>query len=465
MFNFLKVKSIDKNQIAEMLKVEPKALQAFEEAYKTQVLSDTISDNLFEVNAKQAASLHEGIECTEIPNLDSIIDRIVNELVSLTPIWEFDGQTGKYLDYLAEIPSDEVTLEEVNSIPEPFRPQLTGSLMKRDIGEPSYLVLLDQYRRYLTEKNPKKRQQWYHLFRQGLDILDIDTITYQIIGKNPNSMGYWLPEIVPAVVEHGFFKIPKTTIIKVPETLLQLTRCEYSTLTRTTLDIVDEFCSKVFQLDTNKEYFIKTGTYSSKFDFRNAYVHEAKEVRELGEYLLYIHYQACMMASPLNNRSIYGVSTTNEWVVREFILDKEDNPCIYKGLPLHTEYRVFVDFDEKQVIGISPYWEPNEMKQRFGHEEDANSPHNIHDYITYSMHENTLMNRYLKNKNQIIERINELIQDIDTLSGQWSVDIMQNDKDFWLIDMAIANNSALYNCVPKHLQKQYDIDWLPVLDD
>lgn len=51
--------------------------------------------------------------------------------------------------------------------------------------------------------------------------------------------------------------------------------------------------------------------------------------------------------------SIYGAATTNEWVVREFIKDKENNPCIYKGLPLHTEYRVFIDADTKEVLGIN----------------------------------------------------------------------------------------------------------------
>ena len=57
--------------------------------------------------------------------------------------------------------------------------------------------------------------------------------------------------------------------------------------TRATLDIVDEFCRQVFSLDETKEYFIKNGVYSSKYDFRNAHVKGAKEVRELGEYLLF----------------------------------------------------------------------------------------------------------------------------------------------------------------------------------
>lgn len=57
-------------------------------------------------------------------------------------------------------------------------------------------------------------------------------------------------------------------------------------------------------------------------------------------------------------------------------------------------YRVFVDFDSKEVLGVNPYWDPVVMKQRFGHENDADSPHNIHDYIIYQMHEEMLMKRY-----------------------------------------------------------------------
>lgn len=67
-----------------------------------------------------------------------------------------------------------------------------------------------------------------------------------------------------------------------PLPLLQLTRMEYMSLNPSTLCIVDEFCLKAFGLDPEKEYFIKTGTYSNKFDFRNAHVLGEKEVRELG---------------------------------------------------------------------------------------------------------------------------------------------------------------------------------------
>ena len=301
----------------------------------------------------------------------------------------------------------------------------------------------------------------YNLFRQGLDILDLDPITYKIIETNPNSMGYWFPELVEKCKD-SFFKLPKTTIIKVPITLLQLTRTDYQSLTPITIKILDDYCMKAFNLDVNKEYFIKTGTYSSKYDFRNTHVYGEKEVRELGEYLLFIHFQALQMASPLSSPCIYGVSTTTEWVVREFIKDKENNPSIYMGMPLHTEYRVFVDFDEDKILGISPYWEPDTMKKRFGNSNDSNDPDKIHDYIIYKMHEQTLMKRYEDNKNIVLNNIEKLISDI-SLPGQWSIDIMQNGDDFYIIDMALAINSALKECVPSGLLKEPEENWIPKL--
>mgnify|MGYP000902759915 CR=1 FL=1 len=95
---------------------------------------------------------------------------------------------------------------------------------------------------------------------------------------------------------------------------------------------------KAFDLDVNKKYFVKTGTYSSKFDFRNALVQGEQEVRELGEYLLFIHFQALQMASPLTQPIIYGVSTTNEWVVREFIEDVENNPNMEDIMKMKIKY-------------------------------------------------------------------------------------------------------------------------------
>lgn len=158
------------------------------------------------------------------------------------------------------------------------------------------------------------------------------------------------------------------------------------------------------------------------------------------------------------------MSTTNEWVVREYIPDKENNPCIYKGMPLHTEYRFFIDFDTKEILGVSPYWRSDVMKKSFSKERVGNNPDKAHDYVIYTMHEEVLYDRYNKNLEKVSDEINKLIKNVN-LSGQWSLDVMQNGDDFWLIDMALANESALRDVVPKEKLKQQRIDWIPKIPE
>lgn len=470
-----KSKSIlGKDKIAEMLHTTPDALQIFEQEY-AKASQSREPDNFFCVNSRQAAEQRHAVAMDNnstpaysTESLEAVMDiqeRAVAELLSKTRAYIFDGQVEHERPPLA-LPDgyQPVKAEDIAKLPEGLRPELTGNLIKRDVDEPAYQSLLFFYDQFLHSQDPKLRKAAYDTFRQGLDILDLDPITYDMIGTNRNSMGHWFPQLVQACREQSFFRLPVTTIVKVPLPLLQLTRLPYESLHDTTLTIVDRWAHAAFQLDDTKEYFVKTGTYSSKFDFRNARVAGASEVRELGEYLLYIHYQAlCMAHYTVKPHPIYGVSTTNEWVVREFIPDKERNPCIYHGLPLHTEYRVFVDCDTDQVLGIAPYWDPETMKQRFGQSEDSDNINQMHDYVIYKAHEDTLMRRFYENRDAVVAHIQELLPRLD-LSGQWSIDIMQDGGDFWAIDMAMAEQSFFYDrCVPKELRRPSRENWLPEL--
>ena len=455
-----------KDQIADLLKTSPEKLAQFEEAYRKAALcDDTISDNFFDINSRQASAqvrTNAAIpETFDQALLEKTIRRAVDELTAETPILAIsDGQTRNVQLPALPVGNSMLTNQDLNQIPKEIRPQATGSLMKVDIDAMASKEILPMYVRAMRESNPQKAKMFYQHFRQGMDILDLDPILYEMLGCNQNSMSHWLPAITAAANKHGFFRIPETRIAKVPMPILQLSRLDYASLTPSTLKIVDDWAIKAFDLDVTKTYFIKTGTFSSKFDFRNAKVTGEKEVRELGEYLLFIQHQASCMAHPTAQPCIYGVSTTNEWVVREFIEDTEQNPCIYKGMPLHTEYRVFVDFDTNEILGINPYWDPEVMKHRFSQEDDAASPHQRHDYIIYKMHEETLMGRYNTNKGTVLAHIQELLPDV-TLKGQWSIDIMQNGDDFWLIDMATADTSALNQCIPAGKLKKAAENWLP----
>ena len=438
------------DMIALLLKDNPERQREFENLY-AQFELDTESLNLFQQNAAKVIDKSDKL-VSLFENTEELVEQIVEELVSQTAIW--DSSQNKVLPlpqpvrYLQDAKSL-ISLQEQGL-------QFSGYMCKQDIPEPSSKVLLRQYNDYVKTGN----MLFYNLFRQGLDMLDLNPLVYELLNHDPNTMSNWLFAIKEVVDKTEFFKIPKTRIIKVPLALLQSTRVyEFGELSPLSLEIINRYAQRVFDLDTEKDYFIKTGTFSSKFDFRNAKVTKGQEVSELGSYLWFIQHQASQFASPLNNRVVYGVSSNNEWVVREFIDDVENNPTIYNGMPLHTEYRVFVDFDTEEIIGISPYWEPSVMKEHFLDLGSLNDVQKQHDYINYINHEETLMKRYEENKNLVISEVSKLLKDCK-LKGQWSIDIMQNGFDYWLIDMARASESALSECVPKEKLKQAPLPFM-----
>lgn len=454
-----KDKPFSYEELAAMLKTDPDALKTFDEVYKTQVLeSRELHENMLQWNSATIKAILDK-KVYFPPELNSLIDRIVDELIPETRLYIYNAKHGGYyVKYSAnrDFVTD-VTNKELNRYPEELRPQLTGKLMMVDVSEPSYKSLLQNYAEYKNAKNDRMKMLYYNLFRQGLDILDLDDFTYQMLEMNPISMGFWLPPLVEGLYGNKFFKVPDTKILCVPITMLQLTRLGFETLNPVTKEIVNRYCKKVFHLDEHGDYFIKTGTYSSKYEFRNAHIHEPKEVDEMGEYFLLLNHLTCSMAAPTNNRSFYGANTTNEWVVREYIKDKESNPTIYNGLPLHTEYRVFVDFDTKEILGVSPYWRSDVMKNKF---KEVSSPQERHDYVVYLMHEDVLNKRYNESVQTVLNELKKVIPRIK-LTGQWSIDVMRNGDDYYIIDMALAEHSALNDCVPKNLLRAYPQQWLP----
>lgn len=130
---------------------------------------------------------------------------------------------------------------------------------------------------------------------------------------------------------------------------------------------------------------------------------------------------------------------------------------IYMGLPLNTEYRVFVDFDTKTILSDNQYWDKEVMNKRFKENRNGND---IHDVITYNMASERLEKTYADNISKVRTMVQELLENNVEMTGQWSIDIMQVEDDFYLIDMALAENSFYYNSVPKELRKPTTEKWL-----
>ena len=62
----------------------------------------------------------------------------------------------------------------------------------------------------------------------------------------------------------------------------------------------------------------------------------------------------------------------------------------------------------------------------------------------------------------VAEQITELAKHLN-LHGQWSIDVMQNGDDFYLIDMALAQDSALLDQIDSERLKKSEENWLPDL--
>lgn len=261
-------------------------------------------------------------------------------------------------------------------------------------------------------------------------VSDLSQRLYDEFSANPNSIGNWFPQIIKANKKSNSpFKIPETKIWKLPIEVAQFLRIEYQDTTKASRKLLNEMIFKYFELDDDKEYFIKTGTFSSKFEFRNAHIVKG-EAKEIGEYFQVIN----------NFAMTVGAAHSVEICVREYIHDVENNPTIYSGMPLRTEFRAFVDFDTNKIIGIVPYWNPLVMKRAFSSEL---APSTIQkDYTTYCGHEDKLINDFNESLNEVNNKLNFLLPNVD-LKGRYSVDIMKNGKDLYLIDMATMETSAL----------------------
>ena len=279
------------------------------------------------------------------------------------------------------------------------------------------------------------------LLHRTASLSDLSEKLYDAFNHNRNTFSYWFPALYQAVAKHpDFFKIPKTTFITLPIALSQYMRLDWQETTPKTRKFFNEYLFNKFELDKDQEYFIKTGTFSSKFEFHNAH---CKEPEEIGDYF-----------HAINNFAMHvGAGLSNDLVVREWIADPENHDTIYDGMPLRTEFRVFIDCDHDQLIDVVPYWNPIVMKNVLSRQgqlcDDIQK-----DYQTYLKNQDRLTNEFNEYQNTIRKQILPIIDDLE-LDGCWSLDVMKSGNDFYLIDMADMRDSALVDLISKDKLAKY----------
>lgn len=246
---------------------------------------------------------------------------------------------------------------------------------------------------------------------------------YMACQSNLENMSYWLPKVHSSIEKSKVnLAIPETLIVH-----LDFDRWRWLTSDNYKEEAIAEF--NEFLKNETKDFregkskvFMKTGIFSNKFQFDQT---EITNDETIGSQLLDMFYTSM----------IYGASETAEIAFREFIETEAGIPSIYNGMPLNTEYRVFYDFDNKKVLGVSNYWHPEVMEPALKDQ----------DLETYLLYKNKLVSSFQEHKDEVSSLVHEALKEETSLKGSWSVDILKSGKKFWLIDMARMERSALRN--------------------
>lgn len=328
------------------------------------------------------------------------------------------------LEHPEEKPLNAIASNQPLIVPGKFSFQEPGTPQELDA---LYNSLLDMAN---LEDDPKKAQNYLNLLSRMKSINGLTESVYAEFLYNKNTMSNWIDEIESAVSKQSFFKTPKTKVLTLPIELASYLRHQWEDVNQMSRDLFNEIIFSQFDLDENKSYFIKTGTFSSKFVFHNAH---CKEPLEMGDYFHVIH----------NFAQMVGAAHSNDLVVREFIEDVEGNPTIYGGMPLRTEFRAFVDFDKNIVEGVVPYWHPIVMQRYLQkHATESGDMNHMQDFLTYGKHIDKLESEFNEHQAEIGRQLESILPDI-ALKGRYSVDVMKNGEDFYIIDLALTEESAL----------------------
>lgn len=244
---------------------------------------------------------------------------------------------------------------------------------------------------------------------------------YETNLHTPENFSNWFPVIKEAMLNTD-------TVLGYPESIWHTISYEWIRWLQSdnySDEKIQEFTDYLLdnlELEEGKKYFIKTGVFSDKFDFSHP---KLEDIHNIGRQFLDIFYTAMLV----------GADNTNEIVIREYIEPKEKVETIYNGMPLHTEYRVFVDIDndDSGLLGVVNYWHPKVMNHKgIGK-----------DLAVYQSAENRIVSTFNKNKNFVGEEILKIAKSIEGISGSWSIDVMQNGDEFYVIDSARLETSAL----------------------
>lgn len=268
-----------------------------------------------------------------------------------------------------------------------------------------------------------------------------------------NNFSHWFPKI-----ENCGMLVPKSQIFDVPEQMLK-NGVFYLEHGEKDMEAIRTYVKRdvLPNLQLTGPLFIKNGTFSCKF---NADKGCMAMPFDLPDHIAQVMYDAICA----------DAGGEGEIVIRERIRhDPREIPCIYHGLPFRPEFRVFYDFDTREVIFVANYWDYEYVYPHLYERTDKIV------FLAMREEQDNAFNSY---KDKVAMMVAKAMKNVKGLSGPWSIDVMMDkypvDEDapvqipafleptyelvehikeerkpkFYLIDMATAERSAYWEKRP-----------------
>ena len=253
---------------------------------------------------------------------------------------------------------------------------------------------------------------------------------FKWLKDNPNNFSVWFPIITK--LENQGISIPQSVVIllSIEETKAFFFDEGEKDEKRIT-DLVSQRIMPIIKEHFPEgDLFIKNGCFSNKFYFdKCCHVRYPFSEDDIQKHLCQIQYDSLC----------FDTCGAMEIVIREYI--KAENSSvgvIYDGMPLRPEIRIFYDFDNHRLYYDVNYWDWN-----YCHE--AIAGRSEEDKINYENEYPHMMKKFISRREKYLPLIEKSLATVTGLKGQWSVDFMLDEDKCWLIDMAIASQSAYYD--------------------
>lgn len=285
-------------------------------------------ENLINWPGKPLRNLRLRIVKPDYDYIEEIKEDIISELLNESKVHIYDKGEGLTDSFLA-LKEDYIYVEreELDDIRTSLRPELSSNLIIADTNIPSYIHLLN-----LLEWCETRGSNFYDTFKKELYKSPVDPISYEFLKFY--SENYIFSEFYAKM--NKYFHFPKTQILEVPRSLLNLGIIDINPddLTENTKEIIDAYLREVFLFKDGEVYNIRTSLSSPRekivinFNLATNFLKAIKAHKE---------------------------NLSNEWIVEEEIPNKGDGLIKVDDINTYSQYIVDIDVD-KETIKVGNSW-------------------------------------------------------------------------------------------------------------